>query len=181
MFAEREEQERGYYYTGSAIVFHFIGNKETSNRLLRIPMNFQFRNSRNLAVAEKSYLLDGNNRYGKFGRSAKFGAATVAVPFQLWPVSRRRARSHDYVLSNETVMEKLVGEQMQACARVQQGDRTASLPRVCRSRRKSSTSRPANRGATREITFSIFLSPRPSPLHRFSLARRLRYEIGRRY
>lgn len=76
-------------------------------------------------------------------RGAKFGAATVAVPFQLSePRLLSLGRGNNNVASNETVMEKLGGTD--ACAaRVQQGDRTAWLPRVCRSRRKSSIGRPA--------------------------------------
>lgn len=91
--------------------------------------------------------LNARLRRVAHARGAKFKAATVAVPFQLSEprlLSLRRGTTTSRV-TNETKpwWRNSVGWTDACAARVQQGDRTAWLPRVCRSRRKSSIGRPA--------------------------------------
>lgn len=105
-------------------------------------------------------------------RGVKFGAATVAVPFQLCSVSRY----HDCPSAWISYRHQSIGKRNRngetsrwnrcMCTRATRWS-NGLVASVCRSRRKSSIGRPAITGASREITFSIFLSPRLEPLRRF--------------
>ena len=105
-------------------------------------------------------------------RGVKFGAATVAVPFQLCSVSRY----HDCPSAWISYWHQSIGKRNRngetsrwnrcMCTRATRWS-NGLVASVCRSRRKSSIGRPAITGASREITFSIFLSPRLEPLRRF--------------
>ena len=92
----------------------------------------------------------------------------MVVPFQFCRVSRHRgysrsaccpsrARSYIHISANETVMEKLVGGMDSCmCARVQQGDRTAWLPRFAGRGASRPSADPQSQAPAEKLLFPFF-------------------------